>query len=44
MAKHTIDISEDANLKIKILKSQHSLNTVSDVIEKVLSDSTVVIK
>lgn len=44
MTKHTIEISEDANLKIKILKSQHGLNTVSDVIEKVLSDSVVVIK
>jgi len=44
MAKHTIDISEDANLKIKILKSQHGLNTVSDVIEKVLSETVVVVK
>lgn len=44
MAKHTIDISEDANLKIKILKSQHNLNTVSDVIEKVLSETVVVVK
>lgn len=44
MAKHTIDISESANLKIKILKSQHSLNTVSDVVEKVLSDTVVVVK
>lgn len=44
MAKHTIEISEDANLKIKILKSQHDLNNVSDVIEKVLSDTVVVVK
>lgn len=44
MAKHTITISEESNLKIKVLKSQNDLNTVSDVIEKVLSDTVVVIK
>ena len=44
MVKHTIDISEDANLRIKILKTQHGLNNISDVIEKVLLDSQVVVK
>ena len=44
MVKHTIDISEESNLKIKVLKSQHNLNTVSAVIENVLSETVVVVK
>lgn len=44
MVKHIININEDANLKIKILKSQNHLNNVSEVIEKVLSDLVVDVK
>jgi len=44
MAKHTIDINESTNLKIKILKTQYGLNNVSDVIEKVFTDIQVVVK
>ena len=38
MVKHLIEISEKANLNIKIYKSNHRLSTVSEVIEKVLLD------
>ena len=44
MAKHTIDINESTNLKIKILKTQYGLNNVSGVIEKVFTDIQVVVK
>lgn len=44
MVKHTINISTDANVRIKILKTQYGLKKVSDVIEKVLIDTPVVVK
>jgi len=44
MVKHIIEISERANLKIKIYKSMNELNTVSDVIEKVLTELEVVVE
>ena len=44
MVKHTIDISENANLRIKILKTQYKLNNVSDVVERVLVETPVVMK
>jgi hypothetical protein len=44
MVKHLIEISEKANLKIKIYKSMNELNTVSEVIEKVLSDLDMVVE
>lgn len=44
MVKHTIDISDDANLRIKILKTQYGLNNVSDVVERVLVETPVVVK
>lgn len=44
MPKHTIEISEESNLKVKILKSRYGLDKVSDVIERVLSDMDVVLK
>ena len=43
MVKHTIEISDNANLRIKVLKAQYGLNTVSEVLEKVLSEIQVVI-
>jgi len=44
MVKHLIDISEKSNLKIKIYKSQHGLNSVSDVIEDLLLNTVVVVE
>ena len=44
MVKHVIEISEKANLRIKIYKSMHGLKTVSDVIENVLNDVDVTIE